>query len=247
MICLICGKSFPKHQDLDRHMNAPSIQHLYVNRSTHNYNFHCGICCNNFTKKEHLEQHLDLQLCKKSVPPRDTDEDPKVDDMESKVRKELTELRTIECMVCGKLFPRGAIDLQRHAVAITLKHLTSKKKNSMFPFGCSRCNLHFTSMEHAKSHEQFSTCNPNITWPENASSMSGLRAIPRIESEQPVSNEPNNSLKLQTESEHDQHVVEESNKRSADTELSDLQGNSMRQKRAKIIIPEGKNNHCRML
>lgn len=30
------------------------------------------------------------------------------------------ELKTMECMICGKLFPRGPIDLQRHATGISL-------------------------------------------------------------------------------------------------------------------------------
>lgn len=38
-----------------------------------------------------------------------------------------------------------------------------------------------TTAEHLKSHEAFSTCNPDIVWPENADTMAGLRAITKTE------------------------------------------------------------------
>lgn len=36
--------------------------------------------------------------------------------------------KTVECLVCGKLFPRGELDLARHSVAVTLQHKISKTK-----------------------------------------------------------------------------------------------------------------------
>ena len=39
--------------------------------------------------------------------------------------------KTVECLVCGKLFPRGELDLARHSVAVTLQHKTSKTKKAV--------------------------------------------------------------------------------------------------------------------
>lgn len=64
----------------------------------------------------------------------------------------------IECAVCGKLFPRGLVDLNRHVNATTLQHLFSEIKSSSFPFGCEKCGLFFTKEEHLTCHNQFSSC-----------------------------------------------------------------------------------------
>lgn len=89
--------------------------------------------------------------------------------------------KTMECMICGKLFPRGPIDLQRHATAITLKHATSPSPAPGFSFSCSKCEIYFTTAEHLQMHLVMSTCNPDMVWPPNAGSTSGLRAITRAQ------------------------------------------------------------------
>eukprot|EP00981_Chlorochromonas_danica_P011777 scaffold4256_cov174-Ochromonas_danica.AAC.6 len=99
--------------------------------------------------------------------------------------------RTMECMICGKLFPRGPIDLQRHATAITLKHLVSNKAASGYPFGCNKCGLHFTTSEHLQMHRTMSTCNPENVWPENAATTSGLRAVKRGQQVTSIDNSKN--------------------------------------------------------
>ena len=64
-----------------------------------------------------------------------------------------------ECMVCGKLFPRGVLDLIRHQTAITLKHTTSSEPTDIFQFSCRRCSLYFASKEHVQMHKFQSSCN----------------------------------------------------------------------------------------
>ena len=66
--------------------------------------------------------------------------------------------RTVDCPVCGKVFPRGALDLARHQNALTLQHLTSTKKSNTFPFGCKRCNLFFAEEDHLNIHNESSRC-----------------------------------------------------------------------------------------
>jgi hypothetical protein len=70
--------------------------------------------------------------------------------------------RTAECKVCGKLFPRGKLDLLRHTTAVTLKHGFSEKKTSSFTFGCKKCGTYFSSKEHLSMHAERSSCNPAV-------------------------------------------------------------------------------------
>lgn len=76
----------------------------------------------------------------------------------SQNRNDISNDRTMECMVCGKLFPRGPVDLARHTTAVTLKHLYQEKKTAMYNVGCTKCGLFFTSKEHCKMHRKDSTC-----------------------------------------------------------------------------------------
>lgn len=66
-------------------------------------------------------------------------------------------------------------------LAVTLKHLVSNRRSSSFTLSCSRCGLHFTSTEHLEMHETMSTCNPDMVWPHNSSTVAGLKAIHRSE------------------------------------------------------------------
>lgn len=70
--------------------------------------------------------------------------------------------RTQECLICGKLFPRGPNDLARHAAAVTLKHVYSEKRSSHFSIGCRKCNTFFTCKEHLDLHTKKSKCNPVV-------------------------------------------------------------------------------------
>ena len=71
-------------------------------------------------------------------------------------------LDVTECLICGKLFPRGPIDLARHGAAVTLKHVFSEKKSSSFPFGCKKCTTYFSTKEHLEMHSLKSRCNPAV-------------------------------------------------------------------------------------
>ena len=66
--------------------------------------------------------------------------------------------RVLECIVCGKVFTRGPVDLARHQNSKTLKHLFSTKSSDEFPFGCRKCDNFFGSKEHLTSHRAFSSC-----------------------------------------------------------------------------------------
>jgi hypothetical protein len=79
------------------------------------------------------------------------------DDDESKYDDKIT-----ECLICGKLFPRGPIDLARHGAAVTLKHIFTEKKSNSFPLGCKKCNTYFSTKEHLEMHSLRSRCNPAI-------------------------------------------------------------------------------------
>ena len=70
--------------------------------------------------------------------------------------------KVTECLICGKLFPRGPIDLARHGAAVTLKHIFSDKKSNLFPFGCKKCNTYFSTKEHLDMHPIKSRCNPAV-------------------------------------------------------------------------------------
>lgn len=70
--------------------------------------------------------------------------------------------RITECLICGKLFPRGPIDLARHGAAVTLKHIFSEKKSNSFPLGCKKCNTYFSSKEHLEMHSLKSRCNSAV-------------------------------------------------------------------------------------
>eukprot|EP01039_Chlorochromonas_danica_P008742 gene8740-9635_t len=86
----------------------------------------------------------------------------------------------MECMICGKPFPCGPIDLQRHTTTeITLKHLVSNKSASGYPFGYNKCGLHLTTSEHLQMHRTMSTCDPENVWPENAATNFGPQAVKR--------------------------------------------------------------------
>lgn len=63
-----------------------------------------------------------------------------------------------ECLVCGKIFPRGALDLARHQNAITLKHITSLKPTSTHQKQCENCQLYFSSDEHLSMHHTSIMC-----------------------------------------------------------------------------------------
>lgn len=66
--------------------------------------------------------------------------------------------KSLSCPVCGKNFPRGAVDLDRHCSAKTLSHFAASQKiTGLFTFKCS-CNIYFTSEAHLELHKK-TICN----------------------------------------------------------------------------------------
>jgi len=127
VLCLVCGKKFPRGVlDLARHTTAITLQHLISHKPKSGYDFHCVKCEIYFTTKAHLELHQE-SVC----PVKDKQKNPKSASpvAKGKVKKETYESdeddgeddtteRTMECVVCGKLFPRGPIDLARHQTGL---------------------------------------------------------------------------------------------------------------------------------
>jgi hypothetical protein len=69
--CAVCGKQFPRgHLDLIRHMNAITLQHLFVKGETKEsaggFNFHCARCGISFNCHDHLDSHNSQTTCGKS-------------------------------------------------------------------------------------------------------------------------------------------------------------------------------------
>ena len=64
----------------------------------------------------------------------------------------------LECLVCGKLFHRGQLDLARHAASKTLQHLYAKTKSAEFSFKCNKCKTYFTTSAHLTMHSTHSSC-----------------------------------------------------------------------------------------
>lgn len=57
------------------------------------------------------------------------------------------------CLVCGKFFTHGILDLKRHITAITLQHIISKKSSSSFQFSCpNKCGIYFREKAHVEMH-----------------------------------------------------------------------------------------------
>lgn len=82
--------------------------------------------------------------------------------------------KTLECMVCGKTFSRGPVDLARHQNAVTLKHLVSTTASAQFSFRCRKCNIHFTSKEHLSLHRAQSSCGQPLSKPVPVTSTSAI-------------------------------------------------------------------------
>lgn len=128
VVCLVCGKKFPRGiLDLARHTTAITLQHLISRKPKTNYDFHCAKCELYFKSKSHLELHAEF-VCQSSSRSRHSpstvvfpsSSKPKVkkeaaEEVVNESEEKIQEDRTMECMVCGKLFPRGPIDLARHA------------------------------------------------------------------------------------------------------------------------------------
>ena len=115
VFCLICGKKFPRGTlEFSHHVTAHNIQHLASNKPRPGYDYHCEKCDLYFTTEDHLDLHVQ-SIC----PIKEKQKELSLMLSESGDSPDVclhdAEERSVECMVCGKLFPRGPIDLARHA------------------------------------------------------------------------------------------------------------------------------------
>lgn len=205
MECMVCGKLFPRGPlDMARHTSAITLKHLFQDKKTSTFCFGCSKCGLHFTMEEHLKMHKSETSCakgkkSKGASGRKVTEEIVLDgeDDEENTKglslaapgnnsnaaagdgAEVETPRTLECMICGKLFPRGPVDLARHTTAVTLRHLSHRKRSHSFPHGCSKCDTWFTTEDHLMSHKSQSSCNPDMVWPHDANEKAGLRCVLR--------------------------------------------------------------------
>ena len=106
--------------------------------------------------------------------------------------------KTLECMVCGKTFSRGPVDLARHQTAVTLKHLVSTTTSAQFSFGCRKCNIYFTSKEHLSLHRAQSSCGQPLSKPVVVTSTSAIIRPKPVKLVDPVVVKPEESSSSST-------------------------------------------------
>lgn len=197
-MCFVCGKRFSRGAlDLARHTTAVTLMHLASRKPKPEYDYKCSKCDLYFRSEAHLELHLQ-NVCSTSAMER-ISASPSVQSSKSNLvggedepadsTKETKEEedKTSECMVCGKLFPRGPIDLARHQTAITLRHLIHPRHTATFHYGCKKCGLHFTTAEHLSTHVDQTTCNEDMVWP--ATVTPGAKCVTRAEAAEMERNE----------------------------------------------------------
>jgi hypothetical protein len=82
--------------------------------------------------------HKDYSSCgkvitrSKPVGPKTPSKSVPTDPSESASVSGDLEDRTLECMICGKLFPRGPVDLARHAQGLVLFLISSSLFNNVY-------------------------------------------------------------------------------------------------------------------
>ena len=75
--------------------------------------------------------------------------------------EDLEDKKAVECMVCGKLFPRP-LDLVKHCQAASVQHIVEGKQSKRFSISCKACpHLFFSSEENLGLHAKLSSCPLN--------------------------------------------------------------------------------------
>lgn len=208
--CLICGKIFARGiVDLQRHQAAVTLKHVFHHKKTAAFPHGCEKCHVWFGTEEHLASHKVDSSCNPNKPPcvdsvvaRALAEAQKEENnrkaevsgpspaegtsspsSSSNVEKEWIP-KILECMVCGKFFPRGIVDLTRHSQAPTLQHMFNSKKTKVFSVSCPRegCNLWFASLEHKESHMAKSTCNAAVVEALRKAALTAANSIVEVAS-----------------------------------------------------------------
>ena len=123
----MCGKVFTKGAlDLARHQAGTTVQHIVSTKRTSTCIHECSKCHSFFTQEEHLQMHKEFSSCKSSrkskltdfftpKPMKEAKDQIDSSSSPSKGSKSTTSTtprtsgvdKTMECMVCGKLFSRG--------------------------------------------------------------------------------------------------------------------------------------------
>lgn len=189
-MCFVCGKKFQRGAlDLARHTTAVTLLHLASRKPKPGYDHKCSKCDLYFKSEAHLELHLQNVCSTAAMEKMSASSSVQSNksgsggggegQADNRGEPKEEEDKTSECMVCGKLFPRGPIDLARHQTAVTLRHLVHPRHTATFHYGCKKCGLHFTTAEHLSMHVEQSTCNEDMVWPTTVTS--GAKCVTRAE------------------------------------------------------------------
>lgn len=148
------------------------------------------------------------------------------------------ESKVLECMVCGKKFSRGIVDLTRHQQAITLKHLFSTSRTSTCTLPCDDCGLFFSTQDHLNLHQVQSSCpikkKRSHESPPKKKSKSQLESNPKVM----IGKQPQPPLDEDNSIESKNSTVQPN---LASTHLSipaSHSADSRRAKKGKVLIPE---------
>ena len=70
-----------------------------------------------------------------------------------KKKRKIDQAKVCKCLVCGKKFLRGILDLNRHRNAVTLQHFWTETVSSSFPYPCDKCKLYFATVDNLHMHQ----------------------------------------------------------------------------------------------
>jgi predicted SprT family Zn-dependent metalloprotease len=202
--CMVCGKIFHRGMiDLSRHQAAVTLKHTFTEKKSSGFPFSCKKCSLYFSCKEHLDMHTKLSSCNPKVVKQRLDNQENAEDASEETGDSNSQLgseddseekeddiddvvddgasaevdKTVECLICGKTFHRGLLDLNRHAAAPTLKHSSSTKKTTSHSYGCQTCQVYFISKEHLNMHLVHASAHkpPEKKVPQDASSTAATK------------------------------------------------------------------------
>jgi hypothetical protein len=254
-VCVVCADQFGSKQELDRHILDK--KHQFSLKPSRNYPIGCEKCqiffLDNAQLMSHTSRHsvfstgqfsTQSETATATATPKSktinitTATPPIVRPVAVKDNSHL------ECMVCGKVFPKGPGDLLRHTTAVTLKHLVSKKKSTTQSHDCSRCGLYFSSPEHLHLHQNQTSCrDPNrpsmALTPKVASTTAAV--------EQHANNSTVNGANISAGQKHGRVGPLSANSAAnsaaewagSPIESGTVTSNSRHSKRSRVIIPDG--------
>eukprot|EP01041_Mallomonas_annulata_P005120 gene5120-10242_t len=153
-----------------------------------------------------------------------------------KSKKSLDNLKILECMVCGKKFSRGAVDLSRHQTAITLKHYFSSSRSSTCTLPCIDCGLFFSTVDHLNLHRLQTSCPRQMNKTSSIDfNLSNNDILPfKINSTEQTND---NEAAIELMSSQQRLLIKPVLSKDED-ELNNVANTSRRAKKGKLLIPK---------